>query len=433
MKSYPAVLSRSSWRCMIARVENGTGLPFEKYMSERHQAVPGAHGRTRNVAGSGTRITSGNPVISGMSNPPPATNTGVNRWFVVSMTIVAPEKSMPLSKAETKSCAERNFPRGIPCWSAQAIRTVLIPSRSSRSLTSPAAFRWSLPRRPNSSTNPRLPTLTTSLSPDPIASSAQRVWWPCGANRGLSGRLPDGRAGSLSGCAFPRWADFVHPVQHLPRPFRPVEQQVEQRQVVGVDLGRGDLGAVQRETPEGVLRIPPVREQRAVARQEPEVRLPSEPPMDLRERLLRGGSLRHQVGQDDEAHLAVGPALQPVFVGGPDLRVPFEQPVVAEGERPRPALLGGVDEWLGVGELNRGEPIGPPEMDQEPGRSDLGERPGPLRILLQAGRMAIAAHGRGRGSRFAVQPGHSPAVPRDADPFEPAGPGKDPAERLGSV
>ena len=39
----------------------------------------GAQGSTRNVAGSGTRITSGNPVISGMSNPPPATNTGVNR------------------------------------------------------------------------------------------------------------------------------------------------------------------------------------------------------------------------------------------------------------------------------------------------------------------------------------------------------------------
>src|SRR5438874_12133471 len=111
---------------MIARVENGTGLPFEKYMFERHQAVPGAHGRTRYVAGSGTSITSGNPVISGMSNPPPATNTGVNRWFVVSITSVAPEKSTPLSNAEAKSCADMNLLLGIPCWSAQAILTVLI-------------------------------------------------------------------------------------------------------------------------------------------------------------------------------------------------------------------------------------------------------------------------------------------------------------------
>jgi hypothetical protein len=51
-------------------------LPFAKYESDRIHPVRLPYGSTRNVAGSGTSVTSGKPVISSMPKPPPAANAG---------------------------------------------------------------------------------------------------------------------------------------------------------------------------------------------------------------------------------------------------------------------------------------------------------------------------------------------------------------------
>ena len=46
-------------------------MPEVKYSSHRTQPTSGSQGNTRNVAGSGTMIRFGEPVISSRSIPPP--------------------------------------------------------------------------------------------------------------------------------------------------------------------------------------------------------------------------------------------------------------------------------------------------------------------------------------------------------------------------
>jgi hypothetical protein len=224
-------------------------------------------------------------------------------------------------------------------------------------------------------------------------------------------------------------ADHGYPIDHLPTQFRAVEQEREQRQVVGMHLGRRDLRAVQPEPPERVRRIPSVDEQPPVPRQVSEVGSAAEPPVDLGERLFGGDAVRQQVGQHDESHLAIRSALQPMFVRGADLLVPFQEAVVAQRERPGPALFVGVDERLRVGELNRRQPVRPPKMNEEPGGPHFGHRCGAIRVLFEAGWMAVAPNGHPPLGVF-VQPCHAPAVAADAHAFEASSPGLDPAEWL---
>jgi hypothetical protein len=100
---------------MMLRLEKGTGVPFWKYASERHHPVPGAHGSSRKVVGSGTRIMSGYPVISGIPNPPPGWNSGTMIRFVVSMISTAVCMSCPLRRACRNALLVRVLPRRMPC------------------------------------------------------------------------------------------------------------------------------------------------------------------------------------------------------------------------------------------------------------------------------------------------------------------------------
>src|SRR5258708_2963036 len=77
----PIPLSASRRNCLRSkwRGEKWNGTPELKYSSHSTQPTPGAHGSTRNVAGSGTIVRFGEPVISARPMPPPPVNDGNGR------------------------------------------------------------------------------------------------------------------------------------------------------------------------------------------------------------------------------------------------------------------------------------------------------------------------------------------------------------------
>ena len=74
------------------RGEKWNGTPVLKYSSARIQPTPPAvpaHGSTRKVAGSGTMVRFGEPVISGRPMPPPRVNEENVRALAESSVVVA--------------------------------------------------------------------------------------------------------------------------------------------------------------------------------------------------------------------------------------------------------------------------------------------------------------------------------------------------------
>ena len=84
-------------------------------MSHSIQPVLGAHGSTRNVAGSATITKSPAPCISGTFIPPPAVNTGNTVRCEVSLASSVVVMVTPLRIALAASAAIRVLPRNVPC------------------------------------------------------------------------------------------------------------------------------------------------------------------------------------------------------------------------------------------------------------------------------------------------------------------------------
>src|SRR5580704_9605365 len=139
------------------------GWPLPKYTSHSIQPVRSAHGSTRKVAGSGTTTTSGKPVNSSMPKPPPRANAGTNTWLPVSRLKIAPEKSSPSDMAAMAASGDSILPRGTPCWSTTASRTVRKRSSRMRAITSCARASRSGEASPCRPTNPGCPTPEGSM------------------------------------------------------------------------------------------------------------------------------------------------------------------------------------------------------------------------------------------------------------------------------
>ena len=85
----PLSARRRNCRRSTCRDEKWNGTPLLKYSSHNTQPTPGAQGSTRKVAGSGTMVRLGEPVISGRPMPPPRVNEAKVRAFAESSVVVA--------------------------------------------------------------------------------------------------------------------------------------------------------------------------------------------------------------------------------------------------------------------------------------------------------------------------------------------------------
>lgn len=85
-----------------------------KYSSHSTQPMPGAHGRTRKVPGSGTTTILGEPVISGSSMPPPRMKEENMRAPEASSVELATVVVWPLVRAARKPGSVTAFAREAP-------------------------------------------------------------------------------------------------------------------------------------------------------------------------------------------------------------------------------------------------------------------------------------------------------------------------------
>src|SRR6478735_4293076 len=99
-------------------------------MSHSTQPVCGAHGSTRNVAGSAIMRKSPPPSISAMPKPPPGVKTGNAVLCAVSLAKSVVVIEQPLRMTAAASPAMTDFPRRMPCWSGNERRTTSSPYSS---------------------------------------------------------------------------------------------------------------------------------------------------------------------------------------------------------------------------------------------------------------------------------------------------------------
>lgn len=120
-------------------MQNGTGLPSGKRRSHRIQAVPGAHGSTRNVVGSGTRTMSPAPLKPSTPTPVSELNTENTDWPEVSFSSSELGAVTPERIAAAIPPRAIVLPRRMPCWSTNEKRTMSMPSSSTTRRICPAA------------------------------------------------------------------------------------------------------------------------------------------------------------------------------------------------------------------------------------------------------------------------------------------------------